>query len=209
MLIDRFITAIDPYIPRESIQRIFDVGSRDMCQAQELETCYQNAQITAFECHPGFLDECHQRAVGRISLVRKAVSDHNGTLTFNAFKRIGQNPGASSIFKPIRKILQTDHNEEGFDEVEVECTRLDSFEAPDLIWMDIQGAELLALRGLGNNLAKVKAIATEVETEKVYDNSVTFVELQKVMYDNGFVLIDFQQDWECEANVVYIRRELL
>jgi hypothetical protein len=85
---------------------------------------------------------------------------------------------------------------------------------PDVLWMDVQGAELVVLEGMGEMLDKVKVIATEVETAPVYaptefEEPTNLTNLSAFLFDRGFVLVDFVQDWEKEANVVYVKRSLI
>ena len=55
-----------------------------------------------------------------------------------------------------------------------------------LLTLDIQGAELQALRGAGRELAKVKAIFTEVNFEKVYKDCALIDELDSYLGGFGF-----------------------
>lgn len=75
------------------------------------------------------------------------------------------NPGASSLFKangkyPIEKYVQS--------EDKVECTRVDTILANynvdkvDIVWMDLQGAEKLAIESFGKYIQDVDFIHTEV-----------------------------------------------
>jgi len=58
----------------------------------------------------------------------------------------------------------------------------------DIIWMDLQGAELLALKGLGNHLQNVKYIHTEVSYKEMYSGQVMFEELNSYILSNGFFI---------------------
>lgn len=169
---------------------IFDIGSRDCIQSIEFYNKFPNAKIYAFECNPNTLDICKkniEKYTDRITLIEGAVCDYNGNITFypiNKEKTITSwedgNQGASSIFKSngtytVEKYIQ--------DEIITQCHRLDSvmdkygITRVDIIWMDLQGAELLALKGLGDYLKDVKYIHTEVEHQPIYTNQALFVEI--------------------------------
>ena len=47
----------------------------------------------------------------------------------------------------------------------------------DIIWMDLQGAELLALKGLGNKLSSVEYINTEACHKAIYTDQALFPEI--------------------------------
>lgn len=197
------------------IRVILDVGSRDMMQAMELSDAFPDAQNFAFEANPSFLPECKARTRGNMHLIPKAVMDYDGEVKFQQCSSL-QNPGASSIFKPSRKILDKDLSI-GMRELTVPCTTLKTWaeeagvKKVDVIWMDIQGAEMAALRGLGDLLNTVKVIATEAATSQVYSPTLThtpasYEEINLFLIDSGFVRVDFEQDWECEANVIYVNK---
>lgn len=198
----RMIEKFLKYIGRKNGEFIiFDVGSRDCMQAIEFYNAFPKAKIYAFECNPNTLDICRkniEKYRDRITLIEGAVCDYNGTIKFypiNQRKTITSwedgNPGASSIFKSndtysVERYVQ--------DEIIVPCHRLDSvmkkYGIPkvDIIWMDLQGAELLALKGLGAYLAGVQYICTEVTYKEIYSGQVMFYELNEYILSNGFTI---------------------
>ncbi len=127
---------------------IFNVGSRDCQQAWELYEAFPHATIYVFECNilanvaernPQILLVCREAiktAGDRITLVPKAVNIMDGNCTFSE------------------------------DEIAVKCTRLDTFITEhhipkvDLMWLDLQGSELIALSSMGDSLAKVDFVHT-------------------------------------------------
>lgn len=60
------------------------------------------------------------------------------------------------------------------------------FEEIDFINIDIQGAELLALKGMPTDLKNVKAIFTEINTDKVYQNCALVEEIDQFLKPHGF-----------------------
>src|SRR5262245_9745348 len=57
----------------------------------------------------------------------------------------------------------------------------------DLWILDLQGAELLALKGAGDLLQHCRALLVEVSTIEVYQGGVLWPELQRYLGDEGFV----------------------
>jgi FkbM family methyltransferase len=180
---------------------IFDIGSRDCIQSIEFYYAFPNSIIYAFECNPNTIDICKKNIENykdRIILIEGCVCDYNGTIKFHPINKektittwLDGNQGASSMFKsngqyPYEMYVQ--------DEITTDCHRLDSIidkygiSKVDIIWMDIQGAELLALKGMGNNLQNVKYIHTEISHKEIYSGQVMFDELNNFMLTNNFVI---------------------
>ena len=198
---------------------IFDVGSRDCQQSIEFYHKFPNARIFAFECNPNTLPICRKNIENyqdRITLIEGAVCDYDGEITFYPIDQektittwVAGNPGASSLFKSsgnydhVEKYVQT--------EVITNCHRLDTviqkYGIPkvDIIWMDIQGAELLALKSLGKYLNYVEYVYTEVTyNSEMYTGQVMFEELHDFMLKNHYIVKNNLSMGQCwQDNVVY------
>lgn len=182
---------------------IFDIGSRDCLQSIEFYNNFPNATIYAFECNPNTIDICRKNIENykdRITLIEGAVCDYDGEITFYPINQketittwSDGNPGASSIFKSngtydAEKYIQY--------EVVTNCHRLDSIiknnniQQVDIIWMDLQGAELLALKSLGHHLNNVRYIHTEISHKAIYNGQVMFNDLNEFIILNSFRIIN-------------------
>ena len=136
----------------------------------------------------------------RITLIKGAVCDYDGEITFYPINQKETvttwedgNPGASSIFKSNGKYP---HEKYVQDEIKTNCHRLDSvikkynIANVDIIWMDLQGAELLALKGLGKSLMNVKYIHTEISHKEMYTGQVMFKELHNYILSYNFSILN-------------------
>ena len=56
--------------------------------------------------------------------------------------------------------------------------------------MDLQGAELLALRGMGDMLRTVRAIQLEITYRELYHGQLMWPEVRKFLESRGFRLVD-------------------
>ena len=177
---------------------VFDIGSRDGLQAVELSNLFREADIVAIECNRETLERCRRNIAQnpRIKLVDKAINSYTGRCAFYPIDPARTittwadgNPGASSLFiatgdYPVEKYVQ--------NKVEVDCIRLDDLcgqlqiDVIDLIWMDLQGAELLALQSAGALLDKVRYIYTEVSHRPIYDGQCLFDDLDAFLTARGF-----------------------
>lgn len=61
-----------------------------------------------------------------------------------------------------------------------------NFGPVDTLVVDVQGAELLVLKGAAKALAQVKAVVSEVSTQPLYEGGVLFDELCAFMLARGF-----------------------
>jgi len=178
---------------------ILDVGSRDCNESLELSRAFPNARIFAFECNPQTLPLCRKAATdcSAITLCPYAVNTYNGDCTFYPIDPARTrttwpdgNPGASSLFK-----ANGDYRPETYvqNEIQVPCRRIDSVlqelgvDHVDLIWMDLQGAELIALQSLGSYLDKVHSIHTEVTHRAMYTGQNMFSDIHAFLLEKGFV----------------------
>lgn len=218
-MINEFLQYIDGDLFQRKDLIIFDIGSRDCEQSIEFYHKFPNARIFAFECNPNTLPICRKNIENyqdRITLIEGAVCDYDGEITFYPIDQektittwVDGNPGASSLFKSsgnydcIEKYVQ--------NEIVTNCHRLDTviekYNIPkvDIIWMDIQGAELLALKSLGKYLNYVEYIYTEVTyNSEMYTGQVMFEELHDFMLKNHYIVKNNLTMGQCwQDNVVY------
>lgn len=61
-----------------------------------------------------------------------------------------------------------------------------AFGAVDVLVVDVQGAELLVLKGATQTLGQVKAVVSEVSTQALYEGGVLFDELRAFLHSHGF-----------------------
>jgi FkbM family methyltransferase len=97
--------------------------------------------------------------------------------------------------------------------IEVETKRIDTLfreknvniENYDFVNIDIQGAELLAMRGFGASIAKMKYIYTEINTASIYRNCALVSEIDEYLENFGFRRVEtFMTEFEW-GDALYIR----
>lgn len=206
-----------PLIDRSEVSIIFEIGSRDAIDAIGLSQYYK-APVYAFECYPEAIDVCKYNIGNNpnIHLIEMAVWNKNTNLVFRPVIPGGTEflLGASSVFPidpqgPFKSTLLQ-------GEVDVQATRLDDWmdksniEHLDLLCIDVQGATLEVLQGLGSKLSLVKYIIAEVETEKYYVGQSLSFEVTKYLSQFDFIpvrQIDLAQ-WGFKGvlNVLYVKK---
>ena len=198
-----FYNAIDSKFSNpDDVLVIFDIGSLHCLESIEFSKKYKKAKIFAFEANAESYKVCleNTKDIDNITVINKCVNDYDGECVFypiNPEKTITTwfdgNRGASSLFKSngaadhIEKYVQ--------DEVKMPCIKLETFclendiKKIDAIWMDLQGAELLALKGLGDVLTTVKVIQTELEINPMYENQCLYGEVNAFLTEKDFNMI--------------------
>jgi FkbM family methyltransferase len=119
--------------------------------------------------------------------------------------KITQDVGKTSILQPNTEFLTRFPNSHRFsvkEFLELDSTTLDSIQIPhiDFIKMDIQGAELLALKGATESLKKALGVELEVSFAEIYCGQPLFGVINEHMVAAGFEFIDFVnlRRWERE-----------
>lgn len=210
---NEFLSRIQHRVGLLDVKVILDIGSRHAKESESLLRALPWAKAYAFECNPIVLPECYATAAQNknITIVPKAVCAHDAKVRFYPTESFSH--GASSIFKfnpddPLYAV--NPHRAQA--EIDVEGTRIDtwckqnSIESIDLVWMDVQGAELYALEGFGDMLKTVKAIQTEVGIRQVYLGQSLYPDIDLFMWQNGFEKI-YEEPYNPEGmdtNVIYV-----
>jgi FkbM family methyltransferase len=214
--LSRFLRIVSETIGLDAVRTVFELGARDGTETVIFGERFPAARIFTFECNPATIPRCRHAVAGlkNVQLVEKAVCDRNGDVTFYPINpqhtittwRDG-NPGASSQFKASGKYPVERY---GQDEITVPSTTLESFieqngiPPADLLWMDIQGAELLALKGMGKYLKCVRMIHTEVEFLEIYEHQPLFKDVKRYLNEQGFRLIEFTNLEQYSGDAVFI-----
>ncbi|MFT5170414.1 MAG: FkbM family methyltransferase [Candidatus Marinamargulisbacteria bacterium] len=200
---DPFIKLVKQKFDPLAVKTVFDIGSRDGEQSLELAAAFPNAKVFAFECNPDTLKYCYakEKINPRVTIVPKAVSDKDGTLTFyqNDIEKFdfeiprSYRGGREDIYVAgASSLYHSDHSLVQKQKIEVESIRLDTFcnaqgiETVDIIWMDLEGAELRALQSLGNRIKNTKMIWTETRTSPGSAGQCSFSELNAYLKPFSF-----------------------
>lgn len=201
------------------VKVIFDIGSCHALESVEFAKKFTKANIFTFEANPISYQVCLNNTNGydSINVINEAVNDFDGNCKFYPMDKDKTittwkdgNQGASSLYKSngaydhIEKYVQY--------EIEVPCTRLDTFceknniENIDIIWMDLQGAELKALHSLGKLLRTVKIIHTELEMNPMYEGQSLFEDVYNFLISNGFEMCWGNTNVQFGSNFIFINR---
>ena len=217
------------YVDFSKIKTILDIGSWHLDQSFEFMHIFPNANVYAFEPNPVSARMCRERIGGlpsnhrsRIFMNELALTNKIGEIQFyplDASKTASTNHGMSSTLKLKEGMNGSWHNQLWIQkEITVKADTLDSWCAatgivPDLLWVDVQGAEYSLYEG-GKNTIKnhVMAILTEVGIVPYYEGHTIKPDIDRLLKDElGMSEIEssFEMADPYEANTIYINAELL
>lgn len=166
---------------------ILDVGTRDLAESIQILSAFPKARIIAFEPNPAQFQYCSEisKQHPNISVYEYALSDEEGPMDFYV---VGANFGGSSLLEPI----DVPYSDGTHTKITVQCRRLDNvlselgIDKVDAIWMDVQGNELRALKGLGKYLETVDIMHTEACPNPYYIGHQHKSDLEQFVSDSGF-----------------------
>ncbi|NEQ35516.1 MAG: FkbM family methyltransferase [Okeania sp. SIO3I5] len=171
-------------------------------------------KILFIEANPVVFERLKNRVASypNVKAVNYAISNVNGTVDLH----ITSNEQSSSIL-PLKKHQEIYPNIKETHQVKVESKKLDTL-LPELklnpsdyniLNIDIQGAELLALQGATNWLRNVDAINTEVNYEELYEGCVLIDELDEFLDRNGFQRVATKTPHPSWGDAFYVKKPLI
>lgn len=195
-----------------AVELIVIAGGHYAFEVDRMLQCYPQAQFVIFEASARYAGTLKSRFADepRVKCEHMAVTDHCGSLSFHEMT----SEGTGSILVPdVTKGLNR------AEDSVVECTTLDeyfvsrrgSLPRVDLLWCDVQGAELKVLQGATELLKRCQALFLEISIgQVVYCGGASFDELDSHLRSAGFVttLVGscFQTNF---GNGFWIRSDLL
>ena len=139
------------------------------------------------EAQPVLASKLHERLNPTIhSVINATVWDQDGVeMKF----KLASNSQSSSLLAFGTHAV--DYPEVSYtEEFEVTTQRLDTllkdYAVPNFINLDIQGAEAMAIKGLGANLDSIEAIYTEINRKEVYLGCTKIKDLDTLLKNAGF-----------------------
>ncbi|MBZ0128632.1 MAG: FkbM family methyltransferase [Rhodobacteraceae bacterium] len=172
-------------------QVIFDVGSYDGGDGLRLKRHFPSAQVVSVEADPEQFEQVrsHVQSAGNI-LVNSAICDHDGEIDWFSATIDGKSHAQGSLYRQSK----TYKRRFGFvvqasEPVKVPATRLDTLcqrlgiARIDLLHMDIEGAEFVALQSLGD--IRPTIIYLEL-SDKLFVGSRSRAETQRLLADMGY-----------------------
>ena len=181
-------------LPPSDKQIILDVGANIGAVSQRYSALFPQAEIFALEASPEIFPVLQNnfKGVRNVHTHNYAVSDRDGEVDFN----VNFNSGTSSILDPSPYNRAAWASSGRHSQVRVPSISIPSFcaqnniETIDILKLDIEGAELMALRGCVPMLARnrIKLIYTEACLTPLYQNQPLFHHLTLFLEEHGYAL---------------------
>lgn len=184
-----------PLIDRKNVHLVCEIGSRDGLDSIYLADWFAT-QVHCFECDPINLEVVKgnlAKSLSNIRLFPFALGDEDKPTRFYSVDPLRySNRGASSFFRIDFSERNESDPDFGLGDVQNECTvemrRYDGLELaiPDLIVMDVEGSEMMVLRGFSQKLFEVSYIVTECAVFHRKDEGASFADVRKYLKTFGF-----------------------
>lgn len=188
------------FVPNPKI--IFDVGCYDCGDSIRFKQEFPNSEIYSFEASPKRYEKTKPNAEKyKINLYNIAVSDENSTKEFYDSLVDGSRVDAQGSFFKHSQFYKNRNPRiiQNIDPIIVSTITINTFcennniKEIDLLHVDVEGAEILVIKGLKNILPKI----IFVETLDLIDNNVNpswigdstnSIEMEKYLIDKGYIL---------------------
>lgn len=190
-------------IDHNIIKCVWECGACDATDTIELQRCFKDAEIIAFECNPECFQVCKKTLEDypKIKLFERGLWNKTGTEIFQQVDRsksrfnsrwdeFDGNWGASSFFE-INNDARGDEYVQ--NPIEVNTIRGEdvgkefNIPYPDLLCLDAEGSEINILEGFGESLSHVKYVITESTASPLWEKGPTHPEIESYLLNHGFM----------------------
>jgi FkbM family methyltransferase len=215
------ISFVAKYLPSNPI--ILEAGAYDGKESCTLANHFPNGHVYSFEPVTELYSILESRAKGvpNISTYRLALGDEctNKIMYLSTEKDDLEHVSmSSSLFPPKEHLLYSGTLFQGGEIVKVttinQWAHENGIPKIDMLWLDLQGYELPALKGASDLISNVSVILTELEFVEAYENQPLYKEIKAWLEDQGFTLVGGTFSFpkapnQWFADGIFVRNELL
>jgi FkbM family methyltransferase len=186
---------------------MFEIGCCEGEDTIKYSRLLPNGTIYAFEPLPKNFERTKENLarfkIQNAQVFNLALSDKKGSAEFHVSSGTPSNKPktdwdygnkSSSLLEPDKHMEITDFIKFA-EKITVQTETIEGFcndhqvNQIDFIHMDVQGAELMVMKGAGAMMGKIKAIWLEVANVSLYKNQPLAKEVEQFMKANGFTLV--------------------
>jgi FkbM family methyltransferase len=194
--------------------KLFIVGAHLGKEVPRLLDTGGVSKIFLFEPNPRVIKSLKVRMLRYrkyTQIIKAAVSNKNGSSIFYETNR-----DASSSMLKVSELAYKSYKIKVNDIYKVKTIKLDTFvmqtnHQPDVLWIDVQGAEMMVLEGAKNILRDVELIYLEISIwTPLYENGALMNEIEKLLNLYDFKLSQLGTDLlNGTGNAIYIKKTAL
>ena len=180
---------VKPHLLMHDNETFVDVGANVGSYSLKIAQDYKNkgVNVIAIEAHPeNYKALCRNIEINgfkNLKAINKAASDHKGIVTMYERFLVGGNRLQSDCYSLCNTFIhETNVVRDDGKTLQVESDTLDNILAmdrPSVMKMDIEGAEVLALKGAINTLKQLRKIVIEIHSDN-------FESVERILEVYGF-----------------------
>jgi FkbM family methyltransferase len=203
---------VAPYLPPDAI--IVEAGAFTGSDTLKMARHWPAAQIHAFEPVPQLFSLLQEKTSDykNIKIYPLGLGTYNGTATLYLAEKPNKITQASSLLAPQERLHDSPI---AFTKtIEIPTITLDTWAAEhqipriDLLWLDLQGMELVVLQTSPHILKKIKTIHIEVATSERYKGQPLMQEVHDWLVAHNFEILakDFDEKKRNFGNLIVLNR---
>lgn len=199
---------IGKFLPKAPV--IIEAGAHIGADTLEMSKRWPKGSIHAFEPVPDIFAKLIENTKGLKNVKSYPCALGAVTGTARIFVSGGESDGSSSLLEPKEHL--TEHPDVHFaEQIEIPVMTLDDWSEKygvrnaDLLWLDMQGNELAAMKAGESILGTVRAIHIEVSLKEVYHCVPLYPEVREWLEARGFKVVREELPWPDMGNVLFVR----
>jgi FkbM family methyltransferase len=232
MSVENFLPQNSPIVPElrklfsaDTPLTIFEIGSCDGTDAIRYGKAFPNAKVFAFEPVPSNVEKIQknisEQKPGNVTAFGMAMSESVGEAAMHiSSANVSSNSTSDDAGNKSSSLLAPDKHLEVYpwckfdntlvvktDTIQNFCNT-HSLNSIDFIHLDVQGAELMVLKGAGDFIRNINAIWLEVEHIALYKDQPLHQDIESFMQRHGFILTKFRVGG-FSGDQLYVNKEFI
>jgi 2-O-methyltransferase len=189
---------------------VLEAGARFGKDTKRMSALWPQGHIHTFEPIPELFNQLSQatKELSNVTCYNMALADTVGSMAMHVSG--GQSDACSSLLEPHtcleeRPLITFEKT------IIVPVTTIDAWaqqyhiDTIDFMWLDLQGAELLALKGAQEVLKTVKVIQVEVNLTERYKHAPLYDDIKNFLDKHGFILDQEALHHQTWGDALFIR----
>lgn len=190
-----------------NIELMYEIGAQYAEISNFLVDKLQNT--VAFEASSRNYESAKENIKSGVEYIHCAVGNYDGGSTL--YFPIGDNvnPGEDSVKEKI--FIDKEYKTESIKIIKLDsyCKENNQFGKSTALWIDVEGSTMEVLEGAESVLGQTKIIFIEVEQKEFWKNQSLVGEINKHLFDKGFVPVARDFEYEHQYNIVYVKNDIL